>query len=76
MKNILCIMMLVLASLCFFFIGPSAANAQDRDTGKQKKMTNRSTGKAERPKAEKPPQAVETPGKRGKKVVIPGKDLS
>ena len=74
MKNTLCIIM-ILASLCFFFIGPSAANAQDHDTGKQKKITNR-TEEAERPKAEKPRKAVETPGKKGKKVVLPGKDLS
>ena len=74
MKNTLCVMM-VLASLCFSFIVPSAANAQDRDTGKQKTITSRA-GKAEKPQAEKPRQAAETPGKSGKKIVIPGKDLS
>jgi len=74
MKNTLCVMM-VLASLCFSFIVPSAANAQDRNAGNQKKMTNR-TGKAEKPQADKPRQAAETPGKSGKKVIIPGKDLS
>jgi hypothetical protein len=67
--------MMVLASLCFSFIGPSATNAQDRDAGKQKKITSR-TGKAEKPHADKPRQATETPGKSAKKVVIPGKDLS
>ena len=67
--------MMVLASLCFSFIVPSAANAQDRNAGNQKKMTNR-TGKAEKPQADKPRQAAETPGKSGKKVIIPGKDLS
>ena len=74
MKNTLWVMM-VLASLCFSFIVPSAANAQDRDAGKQKKITSR-TGKAEKPNVDKPRQAAETPGKSGKKVVIPGKDLS
>jgi hypothetical protein len=66
---------MVMASLCFSFIGPYAANAQDRDTGKQKTITNR-TGKAEKPKAEKPRQASESLRKSGKKIVIPGKDLS
>ena len=74
MKNTLWVMM-VLASLCFSFIVPSAANAQDRNAGNQKKITNR-TGKAEKPQADKPRQAAETPGKSGKKVIIPGKDLS
>lgn len=74
MKNTLWIMM-VLAGLCFSFIGPSAANAQDRDAGKQQKITSR-TGKAEKPQADKPRQAAETPRKSGKKIVIPGKDLS
>jgi hypothetical protein len=36
--------MMVLASLCFSFIVPSAATAQDRNAGNQKKITNR-TGK-------------------------------
>ena len=74
MKNTLWVMM-VLACLCFSFIGPSAANAQERDTGKQKTITNR-TGKAEKPKAERPRQGAESPGKSRNKIVIPGKDLS
>ncbi len=74
MKNTLSII-IVLMSVGFCLTSMSAANAQDHDDGKQTKITSQ-TGKTERPKADKPRPAVKAPGKRGKKVVIPGKDLS
>jgi hypothetical protein len=68
-------LMITLACLGFFLTGPSAANAQDRNAGQQKKITSQ-TGKAEKPQGDKPRQAAEPSKKNGKKVIMPGKDLS
>jgi hypothetical protein len=67
--------MITLVCLGFFLTGPSAASAQDRNAGKQEKIT-RQAGEVEKPRVEKPRQAAEPSKKNGKKVIIPGKDLS
>jgi hypothetical protein len=53
----------------------SDANAQDRNTGKQRATTSQK-GEVEKPKVEKPRQAAEPSKRNGKRIVTPGKDLS
>lgn len=62
-------------SLVFCPAGTALADTQERDTAGQKKITNQ-TGSTGKPRIDKPRQAAEPPRKNGKKVIIPGKDLS
>jgi hypothetical protein len=72
-KTLWVIIALVILGFCL--TGMSVANAQDRNTGKQRTTTSQK-GEVEKPKMKKPHQAAEPSKKNGKRIITPGKDLS